>query len=135
MDEPLAHGMLDQPRTFRSGRLPGETWQGAIVRPSIPAGTATPTVREGNLLRLRIPEFTDSQPGHWSRTSAGDGLGEVPQGDLVSADLYRDGEKVAGVSSAWQDVSVPDAPTRYRLDLSTARDSEDWKAGVSTDTS
>ncbi|MGW8983317.1 S8 family serine peptidase [Streptomyces parvus] len=135
VDEPLAHGMLDQPRTFRAGRLPGETWQGAIVRPSIPAGTSTPTVREGNLLRLRIPEFTDSQPGHWSRTSAGDGLGEVPQGDLVSADLYRDGEKVAGVSSAWQDVSVPDAPARYRLDLSTARDSEDWKAGVSTDTS
>ncbi|MFF2225279.1 S8 family serine peptidase [Streptomyces globisporus] len=135
VDEPLAHGMLDQPRTFRAGRLPGETWQGAIVRPSIPVGTSTPTVREGNLLRLRIPEFTDSQPGHWSRRSAGEGLGEAPQGDVVSADLYRDGEKVTGVSSAWQDIGVPDAAARYRLDLSTARASEDWQAGVATRTS
>ncbi|MGW3582975.1 hypothetical protein ACWDM8_16815 [Streptomyces rubiginosohelvolus] len=32
-------------------------------------------------------------------------------------------------------ISVPDAPARYRLDLSTARESQDWKAGVATRTS
>ncbi|MEU1281254.1 S8 family serine peptidase [Streptomyces sp. NPDC005805] len=138
LDEPLVVGMRDHPRTHRAGPQPRETWQGAVVRPSIPVGTSTPTVREGDLMRLRIPEFTDSHAGHWSRGEAQGGSGasgDVPEGDVTRAVLYRDGERVDGVTTAWQDVSVPSGPARYRLDLSTSRGSKDWKAGVSTHTS
>ncbi|MFJ9623295.1 S8 family serine peptidase [Streptomyces sp. NPDC101181] len=131
-DEPLALGMQDTPRTYRAGAHQRETWQGAVIRPSIPLGTSTPTVREGDRMRLRIPEFTDSQAGHWSRAVPGD---PDVGGDAASAVLYREGEQVAGVTSSWQDVDVPSGPARYRLDLSTSRDSADWKAGVSTRTS
>ncbi|RDD85308.1 S8 family serine peptidase [Streptomyces parvulus] len=139
VDEPLVVGMRDDPRTYRAGVHPRESWQSAVVRPSIPVGTTTPTVRQGDVMRLRVPEFTDARPGHWSRAAAsGDGIGmsgEVPSGDTVSAALYRDGIKVDGVGSAWQDVSVPGGHARYRLDLSTSRGSADWTTGVSTTTS
>jgi hypothetical protein len=141
VDLPLAVGMRDTPRTYRAGAQPAETWQGAVVRPSIPAGTTSPTVREGNVLRLRIPEFTDSQPGHWSRAEAGDGGGGVGMssadqaGDAVSAVLYRDGHRLAGTDSAWTDVEVPADAARYRLDLTTSRNSADWKYATATRTS
>ncbi|MGQ4444355.1 peptidase S8, partial [Streptomyces violaceoruber] len=126
VDQPLIAGMRDDPRTYRAGVRPRETWQGAVVRPSIPAGTTTPTVRDGNVLRLRVAEFTDSQAGHWSPPSGG---------DTASAVLYRDGERVDGVGSAWQNVTVPAERARYRLDMETSRDSEAWTRGVATSTS
>ncbi|MFJ4333456.1 MULTISPECIES: S8 family serine peptidase [unclassified Streptomyces] len=126
VDQPLIAGMRDDPRGYRAGEQPRETWQGAVVRPSIPAGTTTPTVRDGNVLRLRVPEFTDSQAGHWSPISGG---------DAASAVLYRDGERVDGVASAWQNVAVPAERARYRLDMETSRDSEAWTRGVATSTS
>ena len=49
--------------------------------------------------------------------------------------LYRDGERVDGVGSAWQNVTVPAERARYRLDMETSRDSEAWTRGVATSTS
>ncbi|MFF4837481.1 S8 family serine peptidase [Streptomyces sp. NPDC001315] len=140
VDMPLAVGMREASRTYRAGAQPAETWQGAVVRPSIPIGTTTPTVREGNLLRLRIPEFTDSQSGHWSRAVAGEGggvgaSGANQVGDAASAVLYRDGRELTRTDSAWADVEVPADAARYRLDLTTSRTSPDWKYGVFTTTS
>ncbi|MFI6493268.1 S8 family serine peptidase [Streptomyces sp. NPDC050564] len=140
VDMPLAVGMRDNPRTYRPGAQPHETWQGAVVRPSIPAGTPTATVRDGNVLRLRIPEFTDSQAGHWSRAVAGDGGGvgtsaADPVGDATAAVLYRDGQKIEEMNGAWSDVEVPAGPAQYRLDLTTSRNAQDWKSGVATSTS
>ncbi|WP_399894835.1 S8 family peptidase [Streptomyces sp. BBFR51] len=138
VDQPLVAGMRDNPRTYRAGVQPRESWQGAVVRPSIPAGTTTPTVRDGNVMRLRVPEFTDSQAGHWSPASGGGGFGTsatVTAGDAASAVLYRDGKRVDDVESAWQNVGVPAGRAHYRLDMETSRASEDWRMGVATSTS
>ncbi|GAA2598110.1 MULTISPECIES: S8 family peptidase [Streptomyces] len=126
VDQPLVAGMRDAPRTYRAGVRPRETWQGAVVRPSIPAGTTTPTVRDGNVLRLRVPAFTDAQAGHWAPLAGG---------DAASAVLYRDGKRVDEVGSAWQNVAVPAERARYRLDMETSRRSDDWTRGVATSTS
>ncbi|MEU3075635.1 S8 family serine peptidase [Streptomyces laurentii] len=140
MDGTLGLGMRDRPRTYRPGTQPAETWAGAVVRPSIPAGTATPTVRDGNVLRLRIPEFTDSQAGHWAWASVeGDiGAGSTSRewaGDSVSAVLYRDGKKLGDLRDAWRDVEVGPERAAYRLDMATARDAEEWRTGTATTTS
>ncbi|MFD4611820.1 S8 family serine peptidase [Streptomyces sp. NPDC058440] len=140
VDKPLGVGMRDTPRTYRAGAQPQETWQGAVVRPSIPTGTTAPTVRDGNVLRLRIPEFTDSQAGHWSRAAADGAIGVGTSlagtaGDAAGAVLYRDGKKIDELNSAWADVEVTADKAAYRLDLTTSRNSEDWKSGVATTTS
>ncbi|MET7648933.1 S8 family serine peptidase [Streptomyces sp. NPDC005426] len=140
VDLPLAHGMRDLPQTYRPGTRSQETWQGAVVRPSIPAGTTTPTVRDGDVLRLRIPEFTDSQAGHWSRLVPPDGGGvgtsaARASGDAVKATLYRNGKRTRDLTDAWQDVEVPAGSARYRLDLTTRREAEDWRYGTATETS
>ncbi|MGW2049699.1 S8 family serine peptidase [Streptomyces sp. NPDC001858] len=138
-DLELGDGMRDNPRTYRAGAETAETWQGAVVRPSIPRGTTTPTVRDGNVLKLRIPEFTDSQSGHWSRPTASGGVGgasdTAPSGDSATAVLYRNGKKLADLGSAWADAQVPVGTADYRLDLTTDRNSPDWQYATSTATS
>ncbi|PWI15284.1 peptidase S8 [Streptomyces sp. Act143] len=138
-DLPLALGMRDTPRTYRAGTTAKETWQGAVVRPSIPAHTTDPTVRQGNVMRLRIPEFTDSQPGHWSRYLPDDGGGigtssTEASHDTVSATLYRDGTELTDLNTAWSDVEVPTDPANYRLELRTSRTSPDWHYASKTTT-
>ncbi|GGX85365.1 S8 family serine peptidase [Streptomyces fructofermentans] len=141
VDMPLAAGMKDTPRTYRAGERARDTWQGAVVRPSIPRGTANPSVRSGDVLELRIPEFTDSESGHWSRTTvAGGGIGtsagkKAAQGDSASAVLHRDGRKVGEADGAWGDFEVPSGAADFRLDLTTSRVSGEWKYATRTDTS
>lgn len=150
VDAPLNVGMGDTPRTYRPGERVTETWQGAVVRPSIPRGTQTPSVREGNVLSLRIPEFTDSTAGHRSRLLVGGGgIGtsgtaadgqqgreqDGEQGDTAAAVLHRDGKKTAEADSAWTDFTVPAGAADYRLDLTTSRTSPEWAYGTATDTS
>ncbi|MFF3873130.1 S8 family serine peptidase [Streptomyces sp. NPDC001978] len=144
VDMPLMAGMRDAPRTYQAGAEERETWQGAVVRPSIPVGTTTPTVRDGDVLRLRIPEFTDSQSGHWSRLAAGGGgvggFGVAgaeadPAGDSATATLYRDGTRLEDLGGAWTDVLVPTAGADYRLDLKTSRNLPGWTYGTATSTS
>ncbi|EST19513.1 S8 family peptidase [Streptomyces niveus] len=141
MDMPLIVGMGDTARTYRPGERVTETWQGAVVRPSIPRGTRTPSVREGNVLSLRIPEFTDSTAGHRSRLVVGDGIGvsgtadDGEEGDTAAAVLYRDGKKTAEADSAWTDFPVPSGAADYRLDLTTSRKSPEWAYATATDTS
>ncbi|MFE4497149.1 S8 family serine peptidase [Streptomyces niveus] len=141
MDMPLIVGMGDTARTYRPGERVAETWQGAVVRPSIPRGTRTPSVREGNVLSLRIPEFTDSTAGHRSRLVVGDGIGvsgtadDGEKGDTAAAVLYRDGKKAAEADSAWTDFPVPSGAADYRLDLTTSRKSPEWAYATATDTS
>ncbi|MFD4765751.1 S8 family peptidase [Streptomyces niveus] len=142
MDVPLVVGLGDTPRTYRPGERVTESWQGAVVRPSIPRGTRTPSVREGNVLSLRIPEFTDSTAGHRSRlVVGGGGIGSSgtadtgEQGDTAAAVLYRDGKKAAEADSAWTDFPVPSDAADYRLDLTTSRKSPEWAYASATDTS
>lgn len=140
VDMPLAVGLRDAPRTYKAGTQGHETWQGSVARPSIPAHFETPTVRDGDQLRLRIPEFTDSENGHWSRLAVGGdgGIGTsvaAQAGDSAAAQLYRDGVKIGEMDSAWSDVEVPAGASKYRLELSTARSSDDWKYGTAMATS
>lgn len=114
VDVPLNTGMRDGQHQYKAGARSDESWFGAVVRPSVPAGTATPSTRDGNVLSLRIPEFTDATAGHWSRSVVDGGIGTsgtaardpLPAGDASSAKLFRDGVEVATADSAWADVEV-----------------------------
>ncbi|MBZ9641116.1 hypothetical protein [Streptomyces sp. PSKA30] len=66
-DTELAVRMSNEPRTYCAGEELRETWNGSVVRPAIPRGAGLAPVREGDVLSLRIPEFTDSTSGHWAR--------------------------------------------------------------------
>ncbi|MET9331648.1 S8 family serine peptidase [Streptomyces cellulosae] len=137
VDSPLNTGLQDTPRTYRAGEQVSERWQGAVVRPGIPREGVPASVREGDVLRLRIPEFTDSAPGHWSRfTPGGDGgIGvRAPASETAEAQLHRDGRKVADLADAWRDVEVPGGDAEYRLRLRTTRDSAEWAYATATDT-
>ncbi|WP_328628841.1 S8 family serine peptidase [Streptomyces sp. NBC_00353] len=145
----LQSGLRDAPRTFKAGEKATEEWYKAVVRPSIPRGFSRPSVRNGDLLSLAIPEYTDAVAGHWGRRqvpSTGGGIGRTgtpgtaddpsyPQGDTVAAVLYRDGKKVSEAAGAWGIFSVPAGKAGYRLDLTTERKTEYWQTGTRTATS
>ncbi|MFE1958522.1 S8 family serine peptidase [Streptomyces sp. NPDC059479] len=149
VDAPLQSGMKDAPRTYRAGERTDERWFGAVVRPAVPEGAGLVSTRSGDVLALRIPEFTDSTAGHWSRTvTSGGGIGtsgvgtsgvgtkaEEPEGDTSSATLYRDGTKVSETEGAWGDIEVAPGKGDFRLDLSTSRVSDEWAFGTRTTTS
>ncbi|MFG2481102.1 S8 family peptidase [Streptomyces fagopyri] len=147
-DMPLMAGMSDVPRTYRPGQSVSQRWFGAVVRPSIPRGAAWQSVRNGDTLSVFVPEFTDSAAGHWA-------FGEVPSGgvgsgirvgspsaaaddvpDTATALLYRNGKQIAASDNgAWGDIEVPAGDAAYRLDLTTARTSDDWDFATGTRTS
>ncbi|WBB61487.1 S8 family serine peptidase [Streptomyces sp. WMMC500] len=133
---PLAGGMIQEARTYRAGERVEETWFAPVVRPAIPRGVAGLTsYREGDQLTLRIPEFADSQDGHYSRLDGGDWDGTPA--DKASAALYRDGEKLAEGRTAWGAFPAGGAGGQgaYRLDLAVDRTTPEWRTGVSTRTS
>ncbi|MEU9287408.1 S8 family serine peptidase [Streptomyces sp. NPDC048275] len=148
-DMRLGVGMMDAPHTYRPGQRATERWFGAPVRPSIPRGAAQPSVRDGDTLSVFVPEFTDSESGHWAfgeiPVSGGPGGGvrlgapsaaadAIP--DTATAVLYRNGKQVAkSDNGAWGDFEVPAGNAEYRLDLATARVSDDWHFGAGTRTS
>ncbi|MGV9929692.1 S8 family peptidase [Streptomyces olivaceoviridis] len=137
-DLPLAAGMRNAPRTYRPGGHVTERWFGAPVRPSIPRGWTRPSVRTGDTLTVYVPEFTDSNAGHWSFAErSGFGVGRASAADdVASAVLYRNGERTAvSDDGAWGSFEVAPGDARYRLDLTTARVSDDWRLGVRTRTS
>ncbi|MEV7319022.1 S8 family serine peptidase [Streptomyces sp. NPDC093970] len=141
-DFPLQVGMRDPAHRYRAGQHATEAWFTAPVRPSLPRGaTGLPaSARYGDTLSLRVPEFTDAA-GHWAFAEQ-DALGGVGTrtsgsgGDTAVADLFRDGKRVAhSETGAWGDLEVPAGRAAYRLDLTTARDSDDWRFGTRTETS
>ncbi|MFG3060581.1 S8 family peptidase [Streptomyces sp. NPDC048231] len=142
-DFPLLAGMRDAPHTYRAGQQATERWFGGPVRPSIPRGAPWASVRNGDTLSLYVPEFTDGA-GHWAFAEsggfggigAGAGVREVAQDDTARAVLYRDGKQItASDAGAWGNVEVPSGDAEYRLDLTTARVSDDWRFGTGTSTS
>ncbi|MFB7496679.1 S8 family serine peptidase [Streptomyces sp. NPDC056161] len=144
-DVELGVGMHDAAHTYKPGQRATERWFAAPVRPSIPRGvTGWPaSVRNGDTLSFHIPEFTDSDTGHWSYAerdawgSGGAGTSAVGDAsDVTRAELYRDGRRVAeSDSGAWGDFEVPAGKADYRLDLTTARTSANWQFGTGTTTS
>ncbi|MFJ5214149.1 S8 family peptidase [Streptomyces sp. NPDC088354] len=147
-DIALGVGMRDAAHTYRPGQRATEKWFAGPVRPSIPHGvTGWPgSVRNGDTLSLYIPEFTDSQAGHWSFaevSALGGGIGTGAAvsavgdpSDVAHAEVYRNGRLVAqSDSGAWGGFEVPAGKAGYRLDLTTARTSADWRFGTGTKTS
>ncbi|MEU6853327.1 S8 family serine peptidase [Actinacidiphila alni] len=154
IDVPLKAGMVGPATVYRPGRQPAEAWQQAVVRPSIPRGTRTPSVRVGDVLDLRIPEFTDSGDGHWARAATDGGFGgfggfggadtasdsraaqgDPPDGDSASAALFRNGTLVGTADSPWTDVEVAPGSAGFRLDVTTSRVSPEWEYATGTSTS
>ncbi|MGY4916335.1 S8 family peptidase [Streptomyces sp. 900116325] len=142
-DFPLAAGMHDDTRTYRPGQHTTERWFGAAVRPSIPRGGQLPSVRTGDTLSVYVPEFNDSGTGHWSFAEAdpfgggvGTGVTAAAVNDTATAALYRNGKRIAeSDQGAWGNFEVPAGDAEYRMDLTTARTSDDWRFGTGTRTS
>ncbi|MFD9001482.1 S8 family serine peptidase [Streptomyces sp. NPDC059582] len=143
-DLELGVGMRDAAHTYKPGQHATERWFAAPVRPSIPHGVQgwPASVRNGDTLSLYVPEFADSEAGHWSFAEAG-GFGGVgtrsaagDTSDVTRAELYRDGKLVAkSDDGAWGAFEVPAGRAGYRLDLTTARTSADWQFATGTKTS
>ncbi|MET8447833.1 S8 family peptidase [Streptomyces sp. NPDC005209] len=142
VDFPLSAGMHDSTHTYQAGRRATERWFGAVVRPSIPRGKGLSSVRNGDTLSVYVPEFNDSGAGHWSFAEAdpfggiGGGPGVAFVSDTSKAVLYRNGEQIAtSDNGAWGNFEVPAGNADYRLDLTTARTSDDWRYATDTHTS
>ncbi|MEU4196740.1 S8 family serine peptidase [Kribbella sp. NPDC026611] len=119
---PLAGGMTSPPRSYRTGTS-DETWFGPVVRPAVAPGIQS--TRTGDRLSLRIPSFVDAA-GHYT-------VGETTSS---TATLSRDGQVIAELPDAWEDVITSSPDAAYRLDLTTERDDpEEWSWGTRTETS
>ncbi|TCC43564.1 S8 family serine peptidase [Kribbella sindirgiensis] len=120
---PLGSGMTSVPRSYRSGSS-DETWFGPVVRPAAAPGIQS--TRTGDRLSLRIPSFVDAG-GHYT-------IGEATKD---SATLSRNGQVVAELPDAWEDVITSSDNAAYKLDLSTERIDEEgeWNWGTRTETS
>jgi len=120
---PLQGGMTSVPRSYNSGSS-SETWFGPVVRPAAAPGVLSS--RTGDRLSLRIPSFVDAA-GHYT-------VGETTK---ASAVLSRNGQVVAELPDAWEDVMTSSDDAAYKLDLSTERiDSQgEWNWGTRTQTS
>ncbi|MEV4266898.1 S8 family serine peptidase [Kribbella sp. NPDC049584] len=120
---PLAGGMTSAPRSYRTGTS-DETWFGPVVRPAAAPGVQS--TRTGDRLSLRIPSFVDAA-GHYT-------VGETT---ASSATLSRNGQVVAELPDAWEDVITSSDDAAYKLDLTTERkDTEgEWNWGTHTETS
>lgn len=115
----LQGGFADTVRSYRGGTTSRETWAGGVVRPADLGSTRT-----GDVLNLRVGEFVDSDGHYEAATSA----------DLPSVKLWRDGTLLGEWDSGRQDVVTGSAQSRYRLEVTTERVSEDWERGIRTDT-
>ncbi|TCC11841.1 S8 family serine peptidase [Kribbella soli] len=120
---PLSGGMTSVPRSYRNGPS-DETWFGPVVRPAAAPGIQS--TRTGDRLSLRIPSFVDAA-GHYT-------VGEATKD---SATLSRNGQVVAELPDAWEDVITSSENAAYKLDVFTERiDSEgEWNWGTRTQTS
>ncbi|MBX7266410.1 S8 family serine peptidase [Micromonospora sp. Llam7] len=119
----LDTGMAEPPTTYRAGRA-AETWLAPVTRPASPRGVPElVSTRTGNTLALRVPEFVDAD-GHYT-------IGETFQ---VGAKLWRDGELLAELPDARQDVTTVGPEAEYRLALTTERGGEEWAWGTRTET-
>ncbi|SEF24458.1 Serine protease, subtilisin family [Amycolatopsis pretoriensis] len=129
---PLQGGMTAAPRTYTGRENITEDWFAPVVRPAIPRGVpGMDSTREGDSLRIRIPEFADSQAGHYGFNEGDDQAGPA----TTSAKLFRDGKLVSEQPYAFGTFPAGADPATYRLDLSVRRDSPEWLFGTGTQTS
>ncbi|MEU4091751.1 S8 family serine peptidase [Streptomyces sp. NPDC026673] len=125
--EPLfTNGMMAGFEQYAPGESRNENWYRSVIRPAAPKGVeGFASVRKGDTLSLRIPEFSDSD-GHYSFAE---------YNDQVNTRLYQDGKLVAEQRSPWGDLPVTGGGD-YRLQVRTSRPAgPEWQVSTSTDTS
>ncbi|MFC8434646.1 S8 family serine peptidase [Streptomyces sp. NPDC057253] len=107
-------------RTFdKAGRQPTEDWLGQVVRPATTAQAGL-SQRTGDKLTFRVPELSDSAPGHYGYA---DNVQDTAQGRL-----YADGQVVGDTAlGGYGTFTVPAAKSSYRLVVDTKRTAE-WAA-------
>ncbi|RKF24610.1 S8 family serine peptidase [Micromonospora globbae] len=124
----LMGGIVEQPRRYAADDRETATWYAPVVRPAVPAGAGAPVpTRTGDTLDVRVPEFVDAD-GHFGPA------GVSEEQDTVQARLSRDGRQIADLSGGWAPVTTTPGAARYRLDVSTARSSEEWRWATRTET-
>lgn len=126
---PLAGGMVDQPRQYRPGQSVTENWFAPVVRPAIPRGL--PSFRSGDGMAIHIPEFVDAEATHYAFTESE--VDATPDQEVVK--LYRDGVLVKQAPTAWGVFPASADPATYRLDMSVTRATPNWQFGTHTETS
>ncbi|MGW0949886.1 S8 family peptidase [Streptomyces sp. NPDC002623] len=112
-------------RTFdKAGKQPAEDWLSQVVRPAT-AQRYGLSQRTGDKLSFRIPELSDSEPGHYG--SVDNVL------DTAKGKLYADGQLVGDTAlGGYGTFTVPAAKSSYRLVVDAQR-TADW-ASYSTGT-
>lgn len=107
-------------RTFdKAGKQPAEDWLGQVVRPAT-AQQYGLSQRTGDKLTFRVPELSDSTPGHYG--SVDNVL------DTANGKLYADGQLVGDTAlGGYGTFTVPAAKSSYRLVLDAQRKA-DWAA-------
>jgi subtilisin family serine protease len=126
---PLMGGMTQAPRRYRAGERVRDDWFEPVIRPAIPRGVpGLVSTRDGDTLRLRIPEFTDGSGEHYGFLDDG-------EPESAAAALYRNGQLVGQAPYAWWDVPVSADPSTYRLDLRVERSNPEWRFSTRADTS
>ncbi|MEU1845216.1 S8 family serine peptidase [Micromonospora sediminicola] len=124
----LNGGLDAAPRRYAGTDRAVETWYAPLVRPAVPAGVGvTAPSRTGDTLDLRLAEFVDAD-GH-----AG-AAGYAEEQDTVTRRVSRDGQPIADLSAGWAPVPTTPGRARYRLDVTTARSSPEWRWATRTET-
>nr|WP_042180747.1 S8 family serine peptidase [Kibdelosporangium sp. MJ126-NF4]CEL14559.1 probable secreted peptidase [Kibdelosporangium sp. MJ126-NF4]CTQ88924.1 probable secreted peptidase [Kibdelosporangium sp. MJ126-NF4] len=128
---PLSGGMIDAPRRYRAGEQVDDEWYSPVTRPAIPKGVpGLESTRDGDMLKIRIPEFSDGANTHYAFTND-DMMGEP---DKQSARLFKDGKLLTSAPDAWRDFPVTADPANYRLEMTVERRDADWQFATRTDT-
>ncbi|WFF09817.1 hypothetical protein O7622_15280 [Micromonospora sp. WMMD1076] len=122
----LTGGLSDRPRRYAATDRTTESWHTPLVRPAVAAGAAAPS-RTADTLDLRVAEFVDAD-GH----AGVDNRSE--EQDTVTRRVSRDGQPIADLSAGWAPVPTTAGPARYRLDVTTARSSAQWRWATRTET-
>ncbi|WP_283134472.1 S8 family serine peptidase [Rhizohabitans arisaemae] len=120
---PLSGGFRESPRTYAQGSDTMD-WITPVVRPAIPADVpGIVSSRSGDVLAVRIPEFTDAR-GHYA-------FGDEGESKLR---LWRDGTPIAERPDAWRNIDTTPDPAAYRLTLTTERNDPEWIWATRTET-
>ncbi|PIB07010.1 hypothetical protein B1C81_21865 [Streptomyces sp. HG99] len=125
---PVTGGTTAGFQQYKPGEVREENWHRSVIRPAAPKGVeGFSSARDGDTIGLRIPEFTESETGHY---------GFAKGDDEVSTRLYRGDDLIADQRYAWGDIPVTGGKGDYRLQVHTARAAgPEWQISTSTDTS
>lgn len=116
-------GVMYEPLTFyESGEHRDQSWFKSPVRPGVleggPHQDAQPVTRTGDTLEVLLPEWVDSQQGHWGWMHS--------SVDTSAFRLFQDGDLIAEADRPRGEFTLDPDPAEYRIEADLARDAEWW---------